>query len=322
MHSYIDFHCDTLMMFARDPHSALYDNPERMLDLKRMKEGGTSAQFFATFMPPLEGMKKRGMSDEFYRNALYTGLMNAIEEHSDIISFARSYEDYCTNKMNGKMSAFLTFEDGRMVDGSFDKLEKYYDLGYRLISLTWNFINCFGYPNSTDPAIMQHGLTDFGLEAIPVMNDMGIIVDVSHLSDGGFWDVVKASKKPFIASHSCARSLTPHTRNLTDEMLRAMGEKGGFVGINFAPEFVGETTDCHVSSVKRICDHVEHIARIAGMEAIGIGTDFDGIGGELEVGQPTDIEKLFTELSKRGWSEDQLEMFGTGNAERILKECL
>ena len=134
--------------------------------------------------------------------------------------------------------------------------------------------------------------------------------------------ISRSTKVPFIASHSCARSLTPHTRNLTDPMLKELGECGGFVGVNFAPEFVGETTDCKISTVKRICDHVEHMANLAGIEAVGIGSDFDGIGGELEVGQPTDMVKLFDELTRRGWSSRDVEKFAYLNAERVLKDTL
>ena len=277
------------------------------------------------------------MSDEEFRTHLYNGLMDAIKEHGDMIAFARGVKEYEANKKEGKMSAFLTFEDGRMVEGSFRNLERFYDLGYRLITLTWNFENCFGFPNSKDPDIMEKGLKPFGKEGVEWMMDRGIITDVSHLSDGGFWDVSEislAGHVPFIASHSCARNLTPHTRNLTDEMLRRLGECGGFVGVNFAPEFVGgpvvETPDnaddsaekrrrvIRLSSVKLICDHVEHMANIAGLEAVGIGSDFDGIGGRLEVGQPTDMVKLFDELKKRGWSDDAVEKFAYKNAERVL----
>lgn len=371
---YIDFHCDTLMMFALPPRQGeaadLYQN-HRMLDLVRMKEGGVAAQFFATFMPPARFMPPSRweakesdttagektasvpnpddpsagnqnapiMSDEEFRTHLYNGLMDTIKAHSDLIAFARGVKDYEKNKKEGKMSAFLTFEDGRMVEGSFRNLEWFYELGYRLISLTWNFENCFGYPNSKDPLIMEKGLKPFGKEGVEWMMERGIITDVSHLSDGGFWDVSEislAEHVPFIASHSCARGLTPHTRNLTDEMLKRLGECGGFVGVNFAPEFVGgpeietpentaEGTRRHplrLSSVKLICDHVEYMANVAGLEAVGIGSDFDGIGGKLEVGQPTDMFKLFDEMKKRGWSDDAVEKFAYKNAERILKETL
>jgi len=322
MRPFIDFHCDTLMMFAQGPEAASLYRNKRMLDIVRMKESGQAAQFFATFMPASEHLQKRGLTDETYRAHLYEGLMRTLELYPEDIAFARSYDDYLANKKAGRISAFLTFEDGRLVEGKMENLEKFYEMGYRLITLTWNYINCFGYPNSTDPAIMNAGLTDFGKEAVACMNEMGIIVDVSHLSDAGFWDVAAVSSKPFVASHSCARALTPHTRNLTDEMLKKIGETGSLVGVNFCPEFVGETITSRVSTVKRICDHVVYMADKAGVEAVGIGSDFDGIGGELEVGQPTDIPKLFDELSRRGFSDDDLDRFAYGNAERVIKACL
>lgn len=322
MRPFIDFHCDTLMMFYKGSDNvSLYQN-DRMLDIVRMKKSGQSAQFFATFMPASEHLLARGVTDEEYRANLYAGLMQSISEHPDDIAFARSFADYEANRKAGKISAFLTFEDGRLVEGNMKKLEQFYEMGYRLITLTWNYINCFGYPNSTDPDIMTKGLTDFGKEAVLRMNELGIIVDVSHLSDGGFWDVAAIAKKPFVASHSCARALTPHTRNLTDEMLKKVGETGSLVGVNFCPEFVGETITSRVSSLKRICDHIEYMVQKAGIESVGIGSDFDGIGGELEVGQPTDIPHIFDELSRRGFTDDAIDRIAYKNAERVMKECL
>ncbi|MBQ7058875.1 MAG: dipeptidase [Firmicutes bacterium] len=318
---YIDFHCDTLLMFGKPETSpdALYQN-DLSVDFLRMKKADCGAQFFATFMPQPEWMN--GMSDEEFRQKLYAGLMGAITRHPDMIAFAKNYQDYEKNREKGLMSAFLTFEDGRMIDWKFDNLQKYYTLGYRLITLTWNFANCFGYPNSQDPEVMEKGLTSFGKEAVQQMNQLGIIVDVSHLSDGGFWDVVEISRKPFIASHSCCRSLTPHTRNLTDPMIRAIAEKGGIVGINFAPEFVGYGIHDRLSSVKRICDHIQHMVKVGGMDIIALGSDFDGISGELEVASPPDFAKLYSELLRRGFSDNDIEKISHANAERILREVL
>lgn len=318
---YIDLHCDTLLMFARPETEAdaLYQN-DKSVDLVRMKKADCGAQFFATFMPHPDWMN--GLSDEEFRQKLYAGLMGTITRHSDLIAFAKNYQDYQKNREKGLMSAFLTFEDGRMIDWKFDNLQKYYTLGYRLITLTWNFANCFGYPNSQDSEVMQKGLTSFGKEAIQQMNQLGIIIDVSHLSDGGFWDVAEISRKPFIASHSCCRALTPHTRNLTDPMIRALAEKGGIVGINFAPEFVGYGIHDKLSSVTRICDHIQHLVKIGGIDIIALGSDFDGISGELEVASPLDFEKLYRELQNRGFSDDDIEKFSHANAERILKEVL
>lgn len=317
---YIDFHCDTLLMYRKgNAAEGLYRN-EHSVDFVRMQQGGCAAQFFATFMPPRTRMPES--EDEPFRQALYDGLMNEIQAHADMIAFARNYEEYAANQAKGLMSAFLTFEDGRMVNGSHEQLEAYYQLGYRLISFTWNSANCFGYPNSSDPQEMQKGLTPFGFEAVEHMNRLGMIIDVSHLSDGGFFDVANTTKKPFVASHSNARALTPHQRNLTDEMLRLLGEKGGMTGINFAPEFIGETVTSTESTVARICDHIQHISNIAGIEAVGLGSDWDGIGGHLEVASPLDVHKIFEELSRRGFSQSDIEKFAYGNAERILKEVL
>jgi len=317
---YIDFHCDTLMMF-KNPVSGdpLYEN-DGSVDLKRLKAADCSAQFFATFMPHPDWLK--GLTDEKYRQNLYVGLISAITRHSDMVGLAKNYDDYCRNLALGKTSAFLTFEDGRMIDGRIENLQKFYTLGYRLITLTWNYPNCFGYPNSTDPEIMEKGLTPFGKDAIQQMNQLGILIDVSHLSDGGFYDVLDISTKPFIASHSCCRALTPHTRNLTDDMIRKLGDKGGFVGVNFCPAFTGTTIHDTVSTVQHICDHVQHLADIGGIELIGIGSDFDGISGELEVQSPLDMEKLFDELKRRGFTSRDLERFAYKNAERIMREVL
>ena len=154
------------------------------------------------------------------------------------------------------------------------------------------------------------------------MNELGIIIDVSHLSDGGFYDVAELTEKPFVASHSCARSLSPHSRNLTDDMIRKLADKGGFCGINFAPAFTSPNIKDTLSSVYNLANHADYLRKHGGIELVGLGSDWDGIGGTLEVGQPTDLYKLFDELNRRGWSEDDIEKFSYGNAERIIKEVI
>ncbi len=318
---YIDFHCDTLRLLAEDhPEEDLLYQNGYAVDLVRMKRAECGAQFFATFMPPAEYL--RGLSDETYRRILYDGLMAAVKRHGDMIAFAKSWSDYRANQEKGLMSAFLTFEDGRMVNGSFDQLKRFYDMGYRLITLTWNGANCFGFPNSTDPEMMARGLTDFGKEAIGQMNELGIIVDVSHLSDGGFRDVAEISRKPFIASHSCCRELTNHPRNLTDAMIRAVADSGGIIGVNFALDFVRRDPRERRSTAERICDHVAHMYQVGGVGVIALGSDFDGISGELEVASPIDFEKLYRELSRRGFRDSEIAQFAHGNGERFLRETL
>lgn len=154
------------------------------------------------------------------------------------------------------------------------------------------------------------------------MNELGILIDVSHLSDGGFYDVAELSKKPFVASHSNCRALSPSTRNLTDEMIRKLAECGGVAGINLEPSFLNENLEDKKSRVCRMCDHAEHFIRVGGTECVGIGTDFDGIEGEFEIAECTGMELFFTEMHKRGISEDKVEKIAFTNVARVIKEVM
>lgn len=318
---YIDMHCDTLMMYEEPSEKNSLLKNDLRVDFNKLKEGRALAQFFAMFMIP-DDEKKEPISDEEYIRRLYSGFIKEVKENKDIIAFAKSYEDYVENKKNGIISAFLTIEDGRPVDGSFDNIQRYYELGVRLISLTWNFENCFGFPNSLDKEIMKKGLKPFGIEAVEVMNELGIIVDVSHLSDGGFWDVVKYSKKPFVASHSNCRALSMHQRNLTDDMIKALANAGGVSGINFAPGFLNSERDNHISSINKIVEHIIHFIKIGGIECVGIGSDFDGIDGELEVTNASKMPLIFDALAKEGFKASEIDKVAYGNVERIIKDNL
>ncbi len=209
---YIDMHCDTLMKGYLGFKKDIYQSKRNMVDVQRLYEAGAEAQFFAIFLPPIAISSKLGPlipSDDKYIEKLRRILLQTIDAHPDKLAMAFSFSELEANRAAGKCSAILTIEDGRSVDGKLEKLEKYYDMGIRLISLTWNAPNCFGFPNSKDPQIMAEGLTNFGREGVARMNELGMLVDVSHLSDGGFWDVVEICKGPFVASHSNCRSLSP-----------------------------------------------------------------------------------------------------------------
>ncbi|MBP3204750.1 MAG: dipeptidase [Lachnospiraceae bacterium] len=323
---YIDMHCDTLMLGFFRQAEDIYELQDTHINVRRLVEGKADAQFFAVFFPKPgeDGMTRFGKmpADLEYFASLRKLLFDTIAKHPDEIAFAGNADDLQANRKAGKVSAFLTIEDGRAVNGSFEQLQRFYEQGVRLISLTWNYENCFGAPNSTDPSLMQKGLTAFGKEAVEVFNEKGIIVDVSHLSDGGFWDVAKITKKPFVASHSNARSLSPHPRNLTDEMIRKLAEKGGVAGLNINGPFLQEDISLHVSTVERMAAHVEYMYRIGGEDIIALGTDFDGVGGELEIQHPEQLELLFAALKKKGFSDRILEKFKSGNVERVIRETL
>ena len=317
---FIDMHCDSLPA-ARRAGKTVDDCPEIMVDLKRLQKAGAMAQFFAMFLPPPEGLKKQGIDEETLIAELHGNYSRSLEKF-DGAAAARNVGEMDENFRNGRVSAFLTIEDGRCVNGKLENIRRFYDMGVRLITLTWNFENCLGAPNSFDPAIMEKGLTDFGKEAVEYMNELGMLVDVSHLSDGGFWDVAKVSKKPFVASHSNCRVLSPHPRNLTDEMLRTLGDRGGVTGVNIVAGFLDADIYSMKSTVSRMADHVMHVIDTAGLETAALGTDWDGTGGEIELNSPEKMQLLFDELSRRGLSDDSIEKIAWKNARRVMADVM
>lgn len=322
MYSYVDMHCDTLQRTLYEGSSILYEN-DGMQSLKLMQEAKQLCQFFALFFPPRqEDSVKHMPSDGDFFRILRDNLHKEVEKHGDFISVAHNYDEIIGNWSKGLSSAVLTVEDGRLVDGNMEMLFFLYEQGVRAIALTWNFANCFGYPNSSDAEIMSKGLTAFGKEAVEEMNRLGILIDVSHLSDGGFYDVAKLSKKPFIASHSNCRALTPHQRNLTDDMIRVLAEHGGVSGINFYPPFISPDVESTKSRVRDIVAHVLHFIKVGGEDCIGIGTDFDGIEGELEIAHPTQMSLLFDALEQSGVTPRQLDKIASGNVLRVIKEAM
>lgn len=313
----IDLHCDTafLMSVIKEPIE-LRQN-KLCVDLIKMKEAGSMAQFFASFLH----MKRfDGNFTKAYEAALAMLEMTKSEflKNQDMISLARNYRELMDNHNKGLMSGFLTVEEGGIVEGEMERLERLYTEGVRLITLTWNFENCFGYPNSDDSVVMNQGLKPFGIEAVERMNELGIIVDVSHLSDGGFWDVMKYSKKPAIASHSNARRECGHRRNLTDEMIRALAEKGGISGINFYPAFLSEENKATVDDLVR---HIVHMYHMGGEEFVAIGTDFDGFEGAVDgLEHMGKMPEFYEALRKRKFTDSQIEKFCYKNALRVIKE--
>ena len=323
----IDLHCDTLMQgFLRDGETAdLYDRPEFMLDIRRLCESGAMAQCFAIFLPPpgmWTEMGRDAVPDEVYIASCVKIFNDNLARYGEVIARATNASEIRENFAAGKVSAILTLEDGRAVAGKLENLERFYDLGVRAISLTWNGHNCFGAPNSKDPAIMAEGLTDFGKEAIVYLQELGMLVDVSHLSDGGFDDVAELAKKPFVATHSNSRALSPHPRNLTDEMLRRLGEAGGVTGLNFAPQFLNRDTTREDSTAALLARHAKHIANVAGEDSVAIGSDFDGMTGELEIYDPTRMSRLAYAFADAGFTEAQIEKIIYKNALRVFADTL
>ena len=324
----IDMHCDTLMhaFLNCGPQTDIYEMPSAMIDLKRLKNGGALAQFFAIFMVPqqfyTDYLKRPPISDEEYIAGCSSIFESSVALHSEIVAKALNSEMTEKNAADGKMSAILTMEDGRAVQGKLENLDRFYAMGIRALSLTWNFENCFGAPNSRDSAVMNRGLTGFGKDAVRHMQEIGMLVDVSHLSDGGFRDVAELSVKPFAATHSNCRALCPHPRNMTDEMIRMLADKGGIMGINFGPEFLSAEEKDTRSTVERMVAMAQHEKRVGGIDVIGIGTDFDGIEGDLEISGPDKMSLLTDGLSTGGFTDDEIDKITHGNALRVLREAV
>lgn len=317
---YLDLHCDTLEIGFLKKKEDIFEFPEAMIDIRRMRGAGMFGQFFAMFFPPQE--REWMPEDEVYYQALKKLFYDSLGKHEDCIAFAGNAVEAEKNFREGKLSAFLTMEDGRHVQGKLENIKRFYDDGVRLITLTWNYENCFGAPNSREKSIMEKGLTGFGKEAVGYMNELGMLIDVSHLSDGGFYDVAELSKKPFVASHSNARALSPHPRNLTDDMIKKLAECGGVSGVNFYGAFLQADASSEKSTVEALIAHIKYMTNIGGEEVVALGTDFDGICGELEIGNPLQMQLLFDRLKKEGFSANQIEKFAYRNALRVLHDVL
>lgn len=312
----IDFHCDTLMkLMINEKENMIMRKNSCQVDLEKLIEGGSKAQFFAMFVDleecllegiePFEKMKK--MNRIFW---------NEMKNNSDIIKPALSWIDYKKNIEENKISAFLTVEEGGIVGDSIEKIQELHDIGVRLITLTWNYENQIGYPGCYHKNL---GLKSFGFEAVEFMEKLGIIIDVSHLSDRGFWDVYDTCKKPFIASHSNARGVCNHKRNLTDDMIKAISERGGVIGLNYCDEFIENSGITTISGMVR---HIKHLVRIGGEDVVVLGSDFDGIDCKLEVNHIGECYKLFHELKRQGYGDDFIDKIRFRNGERIIKELL
>ncbi|MCL9659523.1 dipeptidase [Paenibacillus hunanensis] len=327
---YIDLHCDTLLLFARPHHTGDLRRNDLQVDLDKLARGGAYAQFFAIFMMPEEfyaHLQIEPLADDVYYERLYRAFRQQFIDEDDtaeatIARFAGNYEQYAANRKAGKLSAFLTIEDGRLLNGNLDTLDQWYTQGVRLITLTWNDENSMGYPQSSDPQLMQLGLKPFGIETVQRMNELGIIVDVSHLSDGGFWDVVEHSNRPFVASHSNSRTLSPHPRNLTDEMITALGNKGGLAGLNFGGNFLNETIADDRSTVKQMVRHIQHMVDLGGVESVALGSDFDGVPRNLEIDDASQVPLLAERLHQHGFHPSDIDKIMFGNVERLIRETL
>lgn len=357
----IDMHCDTihklLCRMEEGETAELRENQEH-IDLLRMRQGNYLLQNFAMFVQ----LEHDG--DPWERvNKLIALYEQELEKNRDLIAPVRRFSDIAANEAAGRMSALLTVEEGGVCGGELEKLRRLYDKGVRMITLTWNFPNELGYP-SLDRALgsiaretgedfksckrtapeydqkrrtaqaafekyfhtpnLTGGLTEKGKEFVAEMERLGMIPDVSHLSDAGFYDVLAVTKKPFVASHSNARAICPCVRNMTDDMIRRLAERGGCMGLNFCADFLEEAPvgQANPGSIEAVARHAKHIADVGGVEVLGLGSDFDGIDTHAQLPGAESMGRLWDALKAQGFTESQLDHIFWRNVLRVYQDTL
>lgn len=306
---YIDLHCDTAYRMIKEDLS-LNDDACKV-NIEKLKTGGALAQTFAFFVDLEE---EKDPYDAFI--SMYNNFIREVDKNKDKIEIVRNTDELKQCNNNGKVGAFLSIEEGEVLKGDVSKVLDVYEKGIRMLTLTWNYENSIGYPN-VNFKYKDKGLKEKGIEIVNEMERVGIIPDCSHLSDGGFYDLSKICKKPFIATHSNARAIKNHPRNLTDDMIKILSNKGGVMGLNFCSDFVAEDD---ITKVSKIAKHAKHIKNIGGIDVLSIGSDFDGIENEVEIKDTSEMDKLYYGLKKEGFSDDDIEKVFYKNIIRVLKE--
>ena len=356
----VDTHCDTPMEFSDPAFDLGKRHNEGCVDFPRMKEGGLHAEFFAVFTA--QGPRNDSTYSKAHQKAL--DILNEINKNvaknSSLAEIATTPDDAYRLKKAGKIAAFIGMENGYPVGKDLTRIKLYYDLGARYMTLahTKNNDIC---DSSTDPAGAENnGLSAFGIQVVKEMNRLGMMVDISHISDKSFYDVLNITKAPVIASHSSCRALCGSPRNLADDMLLALKENGGVIQIcilgNYLktpepnPELDSKLKELKDKSgdydalsdsvkkvvrkeyrdirkkyeksatVKDIVDHIDHVVQVIGIDYVGIGTDFDGGGGVEGCRTVSDMKNITIELLRRGYSKSDITKIWGGNIMRVLRK--
>lgn len=308
----IDMHCDSILAAYVNRYSLAEQSQNGHLDLHRLRQAGVKIQFFALFpgiapyMNPLQQVLLLG--DFFWEQLASEGV------YWDVITFGRQLLDVLHGEKSG---AILTVEGGEALLGNIRLLSVLYRFGVRSLCLTWNNRNEIA--DGVDETKTGGGLTSFGRDVVKEMNRLGMLIDVSHLSERGFWDVLELSEAPIIASHSNCKAVWDHPRNLTDDQIRGIAQKGGIVGINFVAELVGPP-GCGLEYLYR---HIDHISSLVGDDYLGFGSDFDGterlVRGVKDVNS---FQEIIAMLIKNGYSEATLRKICSDNCVRLLRQVL
>lgn len=358
----IDAHADTPQRFTDEGWDFTDPLHGGMLNLETARAANLAAEFFAIWVEP-EQWKGRYAHRTL---SLIDGVLEQVRKHSGKIALCRSADEILAAHRQGQFAALMGIEGGHSIENNLGLLRSYYRLGVRYMTLTWSNSNEWADSSGdlNDPRVLHHnGLTSFGKQVVREMNRLGMMVDLSHVSDKTFWDTLDISRAPIIASHSSARALTQAPRNLTDEMLRALAGKEGVAMVNFFPAFIDENwrNDWNAQRPERriahekaaapykergeavpfavsdridrefaakigrapfssLIDHFDHMIQVAGIDHVGIGTDFDGIPVLPEgIDSAADLPKISTALMARGYTAGDMNKLLSGNLLRVFR---
>ena len=331
------------------------------VDYPRMKEGDLDAIFFAAFVAQDIRNDDGNSRAKALCFQMIDSILVSIERNSEIVGLALNPQDAYSLEKEDKRAIYIGIENGYPIGDDLTNVEAYYNKGVRYITLVHSSNNDLA-DSATDPNGAEHdGISDFGSRVVNEMNRLGVMVDVSHGSDSVFYDAIKLSKAPIIATHSNARAVTNHKRNMTDEMLKLMAKNGGVVQLTMLSSYLRDTPpnikrDSAIDSlrsnmkpidkmsdeekvalrakyqeinekypnppatVKHVVDHIDHIIKIAGIDHVGIGCDFDGGGGIEGVFDASEVMNITVELVRRGYTEEQIEKIWGGNLIRVFKD--
>lgn len=308
----VDGHCDTLTALLDQQRSLGERSHHGQLDLPRMFSGGVNVQFFAAFISPRykDMALKRCLQliDLFHLE---------LSANKDVIELALHAGDIRRITGAGKIAALLSVEGGESLAGDISMLRILYHLGVRSLTLTWNGRNELG--DGVGEGEAGGGLSLFGRAVVREMNSLGMLIDVSHLNEKGFWDVAETSNQPFAATHANCRSICNHRRNLNDDQLEYLAKSGGVLGLTFVPDFIDENNP----GLENLIRHIDYIASRFGIDCIGLGSDFDGMEGFARgLEDVTCLPNLAEALLKRGYSHDNIAGIMGGNWMRLLDRVL
>lgn len=310
----VDGHCDSLIDFVSGKRSLLDPSQGGQWDVQRARLGGVALQFMAAF---IETGYKPGMST--WRGLqLLEGALRFIEGQPQQVFLVKDKVDLKLIPDPNRIGIFLSVEGGEILGEDIFMLDLIFKLGVRALGLTWNQRNALA--DGIGEVGTQSKLTHFGQEVVLKMNQLGMLIDVSHLNEAGFWHVLELTQAPVIASHSCAKTLCSHPRNLSDEQLIAMAKNKGVIGVNFYPQFLRESGSASRDDVIR---HICHVAEVAGVETVGLGSDFDGIDEAPEgLSHVGEYHRLLEDLAKIGFSTSDIKKIAGQNFMRLMSDVL